>query len=142
MKVVIVGRNRVEVCEVKKRDFDKMFFAHRSQLYQVLPSNLIRLRTYGEDGREDRDTEEVCFFREGADVAYDTLDEDAYYQEAVLPSIDLYRDVKRAKFKAAGILQTASSMFRGFYPFIGVLVLVAVLGYAFLNGGRRGDLNG
>lgn len=33
MKVIIVGNNRVEFCEVRKRDYDKCFFEHRQQLY-------------------------------------------------------------------------------------------------------------
>lgn len=33
MKAILVGNNRVEFCEVKKKDFDKCFFEYRSQLY-------------------------------------------------------------------------------------------------------------
>lgn len=135
MKAIIVGHNRVEVCEVKKKDYEKTFFVHRQQLYMIMPGNLIRMRYFDKDGHEIREPDEVCVFQEGASVAYDTLMEDAYYQEAVLPSIDLFRDVKRGRLKGAGILQGLTSFIDQLYPILGLIIVVGVVGIALLTGG-------
>lgn len=135
MKAIIVGNNRVEVCEVKKRDYEKTFFVHRQQLYMIMPGNLVRMRYFDKDGRETREPDEVCVFREGASVAYDTLLEDAYYQENVLPSIDLFRDVRRGKLKGAGLLQGLTTLVDQLYPILGLVIVVGVVGYALLTGG-------
>lgn len=136
MLAIIAGRNRVEICEIKKKDFDKMFFEHRKQLYMMMPENLVRLRHFDKDGREFRDTEEVCVFPEGASCAYDTLGDcqDDYYQEAVLPCIDLFRDVRTQRFKAAGRLQAMQKMMNAAYPFVGLAILGVVVLYGLLEG--------
>ena len=102
----------------------------------MVPANLVRLRTFNPQGREIRETDAVCVFQEGADVAYDTLVEDAYYQEAVLPSIDLQRDVKRARFKQAGRFQAIRSAAAAFYPFMGLAIMGIIVLWAILGGGR------
>lgn len=135
MRAYIVGRNRVEICEVKKRDLAKTFFVHRQQLYMITPGNLVRMRYYDEDGHEIQQPEETIIFPEGASVAYDTLEEDAYYQEAVLPAIDLYRDVNRRRFRQAGVLQGVTTAARQLYPYAGLVITLAVVGWAMLSGG-------
>lgn len=134
MLAIMVGRNRVEVCEIKKKDYEKMFFEHRRQLYMMMPSNLVRLRSFDSEGHEFQDTEEVSVFAEGASCAYDTLREDDYYQEAVLPCIDLFRDVKMQRIKTLGKLESVRRTITALYPFIGIAVLGLVLAYAFLEG--------
>lgn len=135
MKAIIVGNNRVEVCEVKKKDYEKTFFVHRQQLYMIMPGNLIRMRYFDKDGHEIREPDEVSIFPEGGSVAYDTLMEDAYYQEAVLPSIDLFRDVKRGKLKGAGLLKGLTTLVDQLYPILGLIIVVGVVGIALLTGG-------
>lgn len=134
MVAVIVGRNRVEFCTIRPKDYDKTFFVHRGQQYMILPGNLVRMRYYDADGNETREPDEVIVFPEGSDVAYDTAPEmeDAYYQENVLPSIDLQRNVRTDKLKARGVLAGASDLMRNLYPFAGLILLVGVLAYAFL----------
>lgn len=135
MKAIIVGNNRVEVCEVKKKDYEKTFFVHRQQLYMIMPGNLIRMRYFDKDGHEIREPDEVSIFPEGGSVAYDTLMEDAYYQEAVLPSIDLFRDVKRGRLKGAGLLKGLTTLVDQLYPALGLIIVVGVVGIALLTGG-------
>lgn len=135
MKAIIVGNNRVEVCEVKKKDYEKTFFVHRQQLYMIMPGNLVRMRYFDKDGHEIREPDEVSIFPEGGSVAYDTLMEDAYYQEAVLPSIDLFRDVKRGRLKGAGLLKGLTTLVDQLYPILGLIIVVGVVGIALLTGG-------
>lgn len=134
MIAVIVGRNRVEFCKIRPRDYDKTFFVHRGQQYMILPGNLVRMRYYDEDGMEIQEPDEAIIFEEGKDVAYDTAPEleDAYYQENVFPLIDLQRNVRTNKLRFKGILESANDMMRMLYPFAGLILLVGVLAYAFL----------
>ena len=63
-----------------------------------------------------------------------------YYQEDVLPELDLERDVV-AEWNTAqkkGLMQVASEGYEKIYPFIGMFVVGAILVYAFLtSGGSR-----
>lgn len=52
MMHITVGQNRVECLEIKKKDYDKRFFATRRQLYKMDPSGLVRMRVYDSDGKE------------------------------------------------------------------------------------------
>lgn len=137
MLAIIVGSNRVEVCPLKKADYEKWFFRHRGQTYLIMPQNLVRLRYYDHDGREYREPEEAIFFPEGSSLAYDTAPEcvSAYYQENVLPAIDLDKAVKKNRWKAAGILKSAQDTMRALYPIAGILITAAIVGYALLTGG-------
>ncbi len=101
----------------------------------MVPGNLVRLRTFDSKGHEVKETEAVSVFREGSCVAYDTLIEDAYWQEAVLPSIDLQRDVKRARFKTVGHFAAMTSAINSLYPIMGLLIVGVVLIWTFLSGG-------
>lgn len=66
MMVIIKGSNRVEFCQIKKKDFEKKLFRHRDQLYAVFPDNLIRMRFVDDTGNEIAPSEEVTLFKEGA----------------------------------------------------------------------------
>ena len=134
MIAIIVGRNRMEMCTIRPKDYDKTFFVHRGQQYMILPGNLVRMRYYDESGMETKEPDEVIIFNEGADVAYDTAPEleDAYYQENVFPLIDLQRSVRTNKLRYKGVLDSASDAMRSIYPFAGLILLVGVLAYAFL----------
>lgn len=134
MIAIIVGRNRMELCTIRPKDYDKTFFVHRGQQYMILPGNLVRMRYYDSEGNETREPDEVIVFAEGSDVAYDTAPEleDAYYQENVLPTIDLQRNVRTNKLKAKGVLAAGADLMTKLYPFAGMILLVGVLAYAFL----------
>ena len=64
MKVYIIGRNRVEMCTVKPRDYDKHFFVTRGQLYKMYPDNLMRTIRY-EYGVRRRDEEVIIYPENG-----------------------------------------------------------------------------
>lgn len=137
MLAIIVGSNRVEVCPLKKADYEKWFFRHRGQTYLIMPQNLVRLRYYDHEGREYREPEEAIFFPEGSSLAYDTAPEcvSAYYQENVLPAIELAKAVKKNRWKAAGFLKSAQDTMRALYPIAGILITAVIVGYALLTGG-------
>lgn len=137
MLAIIVGSNRVEVCPLKKSDYEKWFFRHRGQTYLIMPQNLVRLRYYDHEGKEYREPEEAIFFPEGASLAYDTAPEcvSAYYQENVLPAIELAKAVKKNRWKAAGFLKSAQDTMRALYPIAGILITAVIVGYALLTGG-------
>ncbi|MBO4763703.1 MAG: hypothetical protein J5485_03700 [Candidatus Methanomethylophilaceae archaeon] len=52
MQCIVIGNNRVECNEIRRKDYDKRFFARRRQLYKMDPGGLIRMRIIGKDGRE------------------------------------------------------------------------------------------
>lgn len=52
MMHIIVGQNRVECSEIRKKDFDKRFFGTRRQLYKMDPGGLIKMRVIDEEGKE------------------------------------------------------------------------------------------
>ncbi len=137
MQAIIVGRNRVEICPLKKKDYEKWFFQHRGQTYLIIPENLVKLRYYDSKGLECKEPEEVIVFREGASVPYDIRPgcELAYYQDSVLAAIDIEKNTRKMKTKGQGILQSATNAMNALYPIIGLLITVAVVGYAFLTGG-------
>lgn len=137
MLAIIVGANRVEVCPLKKKDYEKWFFQHRGQTYLIMPRNLVKMRFYDKDGRECKEPEEVIFFPEGSSLAYDTHEEcvSAYYQDNVLPAIELERAVRKNRTKGQGILQSATNTMNALYPIAGLLITVAIVGYALLTGG-------
>lgn len=136
MLAIIVGANRVEVCPLKRRDYEKWFFQHRGQTYLIMPRNLVRMRFYDEKGREWREPEEVIMFPEGSSLAYDTHEECvmAYYQDNVLPAIDLERAVRKNKTKGQGVLQSAANTMNALYPIAGLIITGVVVLYAFLTG--------
>lgn len=136
MLAIIVGKNRVEVCPLKKKDYEKWFFAHRGQTYLIMPRNLVKMRYYDEKGREYREPEEVIVFPEGGDVAYDTQIEcvPAYYQDNVLAAIELERAVRKNRLKGQGILASATKTIDALYPIAGLLITAAIVGYALITG--------
>ncbi len=137
MLAIIVGSNRVEVCTLKKKDYEKQFFQHRGQTYLIMPQNLVRMRYVDESGHEIREPDEVIVFAEGSSLPYDTRDECvmAYWQDNVLAAIDIDKAVGRAKAKGQGILATVTRTVNALYPIAGLLITAAIVGYALLTGG-------
>lgn len=60
-----------------------------------------------------------------------------YYQEDVLPELDIERDVvsEWSFGKKDGLMHTIDSNWNKIYPYIGLAVVGAVLVYAFATGG-------
>lgn len=137
MIIIIVGENRVEYCTVKRSDQEKKLFSSRQQLYKVVPEGLVRMRRINGSG-EEIGSEEVIIYREGASAPYDTINGVSYYQEDVLPEIDMIRDAlggglfdrnKRLLMKAKGAIDNF------LIPYLGLIVVGVILAYAFLSGG-------
>lgn len=136
MQAIIVGANRVEVCPLKKRDYEKWFFQHRGQTYLIMPQNLVKMRYYDSKGRECKEPEEVIFFREGSSLPYDCREDCvlAYYQDNVLPAIDMEKAVRKSRTKGQGILQSATDTMRALYPMAGLIITGIIVLYAFVSG--------
>lgn len=133
--IIIKGRNRVEFCKIKPRDQSKRLFATRNQLYRVSPCALIRMRQYDKDGKED-DSEEVQIFEEEASAPFDTPEGVSYYQEDVLPEIDMIRSTSRTILGTKTALMRVMSAGREMMlAYGGMIITGIVLAWAFLSGG-------
>lgn len=137
MIIIIVGQNRVEYCNIRKSDQEKKLFASRQQLYKVVPEGLVRMRRRDENGNE-QESEEVIIYPEGSGVPYDTINNVSYYQEDVLPEIDMIRGaLGHGLFnsKTKLLMKAKSAMDNYILPYIGVVIVGVILAYAFLTGG-------
>lgn len=78
-------------------------------------------------------------YQEGSSTPYDVIQHVEYYQEDVLPELDLERDVvSEWGIQKKTLMQTVSGAYDAIYPFIGIAVVGAILVYAFLtSGGSR-----
>lgn len=104
MYVIISGANRVEFCEVRrKNDMNRRFFMSRGQLYFIPTNGMTRMRII-EFGKE-RPSEAVIMYEENAIVPYDTCGLN-YSMDNLLCDIDRYKQM------------TDFSMFRGNKPWI------------------------
>lgn len=88
MKVIISGVNRMEFCEIKKKDLDKRFFMTRGELYFIPTNGMTRMRRY-EYGKE-KESDEVIIYEENTIVPYDQRDVH-YNMEFLLADIDRYK---------------------------------------------------
>lgn len=86
MMGIIIGRNRAEYLEVRKKDIDKHGFITRRQFYKVYPDALIPCEIY-HDGVWVR-TESVVVFPENIPIPYHCLYPEYYANDARLASID------------------------------------------------------
>lgn len=135
MKVIISGVNRMEFCDIKRKDLDKRFFMTRGELYFVPTNGMTRLRRY-EYGKE-KESDEVIIYEENMITPYDTRDIQ-YSMDNLLSDIDRYKMMtdyswfKRVKpwFETTGIqiwkLLTSTG---------GIVVIV--LAWVFLTGGFK-----
>lgn len=77
-------------------------------------------------------------YQEGSSTPYDVIQHVEYYQEDVLPELDLERDVvSEWGVQKKTLMQTVSGAYDAIYPFIGIAVVGVILVYAFLTGGSR-----
>lgn len=137
MQAIIVGKNRVEVCPLKKKDYEKWYFQHRGQTYLIVPENLVKLRYYDSKGREFREPEEVIVFPEDSSLPFDVRPgcEAAYYQDNVLAGIDIEKSTRKMKVKGQGVLASVNDTMNALYPIAGLIITAVVVGYALLTGG-------
>lgn len=96
MMVIIIGKNRVEYCTVKKKDLSKHFYSTRGQLYKVFPDALRAMEIY-KNGSWVR-SESVIIFEENGTMPYQCKYEGDYKMDAILASIDEHK-IMTAKTK-------------------------------------------
>ena len=127
--MIIIGRNRVELCKLKTSQLEKHWALVRgSQIYKVYPEGLTRM-VRSRYGKEIHD-EEVIIYAENSTVPHLTHGMD-YSAGKVLSEIDEHKLVtypgktKSPWFKAIG----GQSGLNKLLPF---LILGAVLVYAFV----------
>ena len=89
MMVIIIGKNRVEFCTVKKKDLSKHFYTTRGQLYKVFPDALRPMEIY-KNGAWVR-SESVIVFEENGTTPYKCRYEGDYQMDAILASIDEHK---------------------------------------------------
>ena len=129
MMGIIVGKNRLEYCKIKKKDVIKHFFVTRQQLYKIYPDGLIPMDIY-HDGAYLR-TESVTIFEENGICPYHTMYPEQYEQDVILVNIDEHKlmSPRRSKLSAlSGALN--NKHLKNAIPWI---ITAAVIGYAFLS---------
>lgn len=139
MMVIIIGENRVEFNKIKKKDYNKLFFGRRDQIYKVCPDGLVHLRIKDHKGRIK--DEECVVFKENASVPYDVLPGVSYRQDHIFEELDLVRDVNRGRlFKRNSLMHRVNEVTDAIYPILGVGILAGVLLWVAINlvtGGSR-----
>lgn len=135
MIVIIVGNNHVDYCKIKTSDQQKKLFVLRQQLYKVVPEGLIRMRRRKEDGSEI-ESEEVIIYPEGASAPYDTLPGVSYYQDDVLPEIDMIKgSVGPNALRKNSLLMKAKAISDNLLiPYGGLIIVGIVIAYALIAG--------
>lgn len=129
MKVYILGRNRVEMGNVKTKDLDKHFYVTRGQLYKMYPDNLTRMIRY-EYGVRRKD-EEAIIYPENGTVPLQPRNGD-YDQRLTMALIDAHR-MPNGAHKSKSILtqyKEARGEIKAAVPFL--IVAVAFL-WSFLS---------
>lgn len=129
MMVIIIGKNRVEFCSVKKKDLTKHFYTTRGQLYKVYPDALRPMEIY-KNGAWVR-SESVIVFEENGTEPYKCKYLEDYGMDAILSSIDEHKIMsgkKKAYFewmKGAGFKEIMNNL-----PLIivGVVLVIALIG--------------
>lgn len=132
MRVIIIGRNRVENTEIKSKDFDKHFFVERKQAYRIFPDGFTRMRIY-RDGIE-QESDEVYVYPENGIVPHMTRGLD-YSPEAIKSDIDFHKNATASGFmnRFKLFVDTGVSIYRGIAPFIGFIITGIIVAYAFLS---------
>lgn len=134
MEVIISGANRVEFCDVqRKEDFNKAFFATRGQLYFIPTHGMVRMKIT-EFGKE-RPSEAVIAYEENSIFPYD-LKGIEYSMDNFLDDIDRYKrmtDFSWFREKRIYFTNVGKSLWKFFTAPMGITALVIL--YVFLTGG-------
>lgn len=134
MMGIIVGVNRLEYIQVKKKDLKKHFFVTRDQLYKFYPDTMSRMIL--EDKKGVVRTESVIMYPEMSirpfgwrgDRVYDPFDFDT-----ILANLDDHkRLISRSRLSRARVyLTTTKSVFREIAPILPFVIAGLVLLGAF-----------
>lgn len=139
---IIIGPNRVEYIQVKKRDMKKHWYSHREQLYMTYPEHRHRIDL----------TDEKGFIRSESFIAYpengsrpyfsgplpttkDGIENDPFSFNTEVGKVYEHKLSQRGKFNWFGRAKIyfveGKSLWRSFAPFIPLLVGLLVLAAAF-----------
>lgn len=126
---IIVGKNRLEYCKIKKKDVTRHFFITRQQLYKIYPDGLIPMDIY-HDGAYMR-TESVTIFEENGIKPYHTDYPEQYDSDVILVNIDEHKlmSPRRSKLSAVSKIMHNSDL----WDAIPWIITLCVIGYAFLT---------
>lgn len=86
MLVIIIGKNRAEYCNVRKKDISKHFYVTRDQCYRITPECYRQIEIYHGDAWVR--TESVIVFDENNALPYYCKHPEYYEMDARLSAID------------------------------------------------------
>lgn len=135
MMIIILGNNFIDFNKIKHSQLEKHIFASRKKLYCVKHASLIRMRVIDEHGKE-LESEEVHLYPENGSCPYDVIGDTSFYQEDIVPELDLIRQEGRSPFGIKRqFAQVATQIHGAFVAYGGLIIMGAVLAYAFITGG-------
>lgn len=141
---IIIGPNRVEYIQVKKRDMKKHWFSHREQMYMTYPEHRLRIDMTDEKGFIRSETfiaypENGCrpYFSGPLPTEKDRIKTDPFSfsnecghaYEHKLSQMGKWNWFGRAKI----YYQEGRSVWRAFGPWIPLLVGITICGLAMLG---------
>lgn len=132
MKIIILGTNRAEINEIKKKDYDKHFFKERNQCYRIFPDGLTRMRIY-KNGVE-QESDEVIVFPENGIIPHQTRGLD-YSEKALKGDIDLHKDaIHWGPFNRFKLwIDNGNSIYKAMSPYMALLIAVIIVVWAFIS---------
>lgn len=95
MMVIIIGKNRAEICSIRKKDLGKPFFVTRNQWYKIYPDGLIPIDIY-HDGAFIR-SESVTVFEENGTCPIHTLYPEQYSDDVLFMNMDEHNAMRNKK---------------------------------------------
>lgn len=130
--VIIIGRNRAELCKVPTKDQERHFFQSRGQLYKVYPDALTRADI---DDMGRIRTDEIIVFRENALVPYHPHDVD-YSFDTLLREVDEHKLMSPRTLlgNAQIFFRKAGNIWKQIVPYIGLIITGVIVAWAFLTG--------
>lgn len=135
MMMIIRGRARVELCQIKRKDQEKHYFEHRaSQLYKAYPDDLHRMTIY-KYGKMQAKEEEVIVYPENSLVP-DHPRGESYDFDKCASELDAHKIMQRkSSFKGFNVyFKEANKGMNSLKPMLGPIIVVCVLAYAFIFG--------
>lgn len=129
MEVIIFGKNRVEVCKVPPKQYERHFYLTRDQLYKCYPDGLTRMRRtkYGHAAGD----EEVICYKENAIVPYN-IQKQEYTMDKILSEIDEHKlMIGNANKKTLRLtIKNAVSVWKQMFPILPFMIVGFILVYA------------
>lgn len=134
MKTIIVGDNIADIVTAKNSDLDKHFIKIRKQLYKLYPEQFIRCRVI-KKGIE-RESEEISCFPENSSYPFHTNGV-RFDQETVLAEIWEHKCTESTGIfkKFRGYMTDAVGWGRSIYKYLGLIIVVIVVGSILLTNG-------